>query len=199
MFTGLVEEMGSVLRAEKKGRSLVFSIRGVRTAGTLKRNDSIAVDGVCLTILKKRGKVFDVQAVEETLRKTTLGQLRKFDRVNLERPLLANGRLGGHFVLGHVDGVGIVRRIDRRKSSWVFHVEIPARFRRFLIPVGSVTVNGVSLTVSSLKPKGFSVSIIPHTWEMTTFRFLRVGSRVNIEYDVLGKYVMNKGRRGGLR
>lgn len=197
MFTGLVEEMGSVLRTEKKGRSAVFSIRGTRTTGTLKKGDSIAVDGVCLTVVKKRGKVFDVQAVEETLKKTTLGRLDKHDRVNLERPLPANGRLGGHFVLGHVDGVGIVRRIDRRKSSWVFHIDIPSRFRRFLIPVGSVAVNGVSLTVSGLKTKEFSVSIIPHTWEMTTFRFLRRGGRVNIEFDVLGKYAMNRG--GGRR
>lgn len=196
MFTGLVEEMGSVARAEKKGRSVIYSIRGTRTAGSLKKGDSIAVDGVCLTVVKKKGKVFDVQAVEETLKKTTLGRLQRHDRVNLERPLLANGRLGGHFVLGHIDGVGIVRRIDRRRNSWVFHLRIAARFKRFLIPVGSVTVNGVSLTVFGLKPRGFAVSIIPQTWEMTTFRFLREGSRVNIEFDVLGKYVMNKWRRG---
>lgn len=197
MFTGLVEEMGSVVRVEKKVRSVVFSIRGTKTAGSLKTNDSIAVDGVCLTVVKKkRGKVFTVQAVEETLKKTTLGRLQRFDSVNLERPLLANGRIGGHFVLGHVDGVGIVRRIDRRKSSWLFHLGIASRFRRFLVPVGSVTVNGVSLTISGLKPSGFTVSIIPHTWKMTTFGLLHVGSRVNVEFDVLGKYALNKGKRG---
>lgn len=196
MFTGLVEEIGSVLGAKTIGRSVLFSIRGTKTAASLKKGDSIAIDGVCLTVLKKRGKLFDVQAVEETLRKTTLGRLRWNDRVNLERPLQANARIGGHFVLGHIDGVGIVRRIDRRKSSWVFHLSIASRFRRFLIPVGSVAVNGVSLTVAGLDRKGFTVSIIPHTWELTTFKFLRVGSRVNVEFDILGKYALNMRRRG---
>ncbi|MEX2116129.1 MAG: riboflavin synthase [Bacteroidota bacterium] len=196
MFTGLVEELGRVVNVRQKGRSIVFSIRGRKTAGSLGKNDSIAVDGVCLTVLKKQGKVFQVQAVEETLRKSTLGDVQKGDPVNLERPLAANGRLGGHFVLGHVDGTGIVRRIDRRKNSWLFHIGIGSRFRRFLIPVGSVTVNGVSLTVATLKPSGFVVSIIPHTWDMTTFRLLQVGEKVNIEYDVLGKYALNALRAG---
>ncbi len=196
MFTGLVEELGSVVNVQRKGRSVVFSISGRKTAGSLGKNDSIAVEGVCLTVLKKQGRVFHVQVVEETLRKTTMGDLHKGSQVNLERPLPANGRLGGHFVLGHVDGIGIIRRIDRRQSSWLFHIEIASRFRRFLIPVGSVTVNGVSLTVATVKPSGFVVSIIPHTWEVTTFRFLRVGGKVNIEYDVLGKYVLNSVRGG---
>jgi riboflavin synthase len=191
MFTGLVEEVGTIAVVQKKGLSVIFSVEGKKTVRSLVKNDSIAVDGVCLTVLKKQGKVFQVQAVEETLRKTTLGDLRERSHVNLERPLAANSRLGGHFVLGHVDGTGIVKEIDRRKNSWLFHIGISSRDMRFLIPVGSVTVNGVSLTVASLKASGFVVSIIPHTWEMTTFRFLREGGRVNIEYDVLGKYVLN--------
>lgn len=196
MFTGLVEEIGIVAGITKQSRSAVFSIRGRKSARTLMKNDSIAVDGVCLTVLRKRGTVFHVQAVEETLQKTTLGSLQKGSAVNLERPLAANGRLGGHFVLGHVDGIGVVRRIDRRKNSWMFHIRISPRFRKYLIPVGSVTVNGVSLTVAELNTSGFVVSIIPHTWEMTTFKFLREGGTVNIEYDVLGKYILNAGRAG---
>lgn len=196
MFTGLVEEIGIIAGMTKKGRSVVFSIRGRKSARTLMKNNSIAVDGVCLTVLRKRRIVFHVQAVEETLQKTTLGSLRKGSAVNLERPLAANGRLGGHFVLGHVDGIGTVRRIDRRKNSWMFHIGISPRFRKFLIPVGSVAVNGVSLTVADLNSTGFVVSIIPHTWKMTTFRFLREGETVNIEYDVLGKYILNAGRGG---
>ena len=196
MFTGLIEELGNVVNVQKKGRSAVFFIQGRKTARTLTKNDSIACDGVCLTVLRKHGRVFQVQAVEETLQKTTLRDLKKGAAVNLERPLAVDGRLGGHFVLGHVDGTGVVRRIDRRMNSWLFHIGIAARFRRFLIPVGSVAVNGVSLTAAGLKPSGFVVSIIPHTWAMTTFKFLRVGSKVNIEYDVLGKYVLNAVRRG---
>ncbi|MEX1138718.1 MAG: riboflavin synthase [Bacteroidota bacterium] len=199
MFTGLVEELGRVVKVQKKGRSVIFSIRGRKTAGSLRKSDSIAVDGVCLTVLKRNAKVFQVQAVEETLKKTTLSNLRETKQVNLERPLAANARLGGHFVLGHVDGTGIVRRIDRRKSSWIFHVGIAPRFKRYLIPVGSVTVNGVSLTVAGLKPQEFSVSIIPHTWDMTTFRFLQVGSKVNIEFDVLGKYALSMVKAGRRR
>ena len=189
MFTGLVEEEGIVQRIDRGKGSLVFTLKAKRTVRHLKIGDSVSVNGVCLTALSSRRQTFSVQAVEETLRKTNLGVLREGDSVNLERPLLPNERLGGHFVLGHADGVGKVVRIVKRRSSWIFWFRIPPRFGRYLIPVGSVAINGVSLTISSLRKSVFAVSIIPHTWDVTNFKFLRVGDRVNIEFDVLGKYV----------
>lgn len=189
MFTGLVEETGVVRKLERRRGSVLFFIEGKKTGKRLKKNDSVAVDGVCLSVIGRRGKTFCVQAVEETLKKTVLGGLQQGALVNLERPLLPTSLLGGHFVLGHVDGVGFVKDVETRRSSWVFWIQVPSRFRCLLIPAGSIAVNGVSLTVADLKDGRFAVSIIPHTWRMTTFRLLRRGDGVNLEFDVLGKYV----------
>lgn len=189
MFTGLIEETGTVTGVQKKGGSVVFSIHGRMTGRSLRRDDSISVEGVCLTVIRKKGMTFTVQAVEETMKKTTLGRIGRGDAVNLERPLSPTARLGGHFVLGHVDGMGTVKRIEYRESSWMFWIQIRESHRHLLIPVGSVAVNGVSLTVAELKGNLFAVSIIPHTWAVTTFRTLKAGDRVNVEFDVLGKYV----------
>lgn len=189
MFTGLVEEVGVLRKLERQRGGVLFFIEGRKTGKRLKKNDSIAVDGVCLTVIGRRGKTFCVQAVEETLKKTMLGDLRQGSLVNLERPLLPSSLLGGHFVLGHVDGVGIVKNVETRRSSWMFWIQVPTRFLSLLVPAGSVAVNGVSLTVADLKNGQFAVSIIPHTWRMTTFRLLHRGAGVNLEFDVLGKYV----------
>jgi len=198
MFTGLVEEMGTVRKITRRHGSVTFLVEGKKTGRSLKANDSIAVDGVCLTVIRRTKAVFEVQAVEETLKKTTLGRLSVSSKVNLERPLTGNGRMGGHFVLGHVDGIGWVDKIVRRKSSWMYWIKVPRSQRKFLIPVGSVAVNGVSLTVAALKTDRFGVSIIPHTWRVTTFRTLKTGDPVNIECDMLGKYVdqLLRARRG---
>lgn len=189
MFTGLIEETGAVTDVRKKGGSVVFSIRAKKSGRSMRVDDSICVEGVCLTVINRRGPIFRVQAVEETLKKTTLGGIHKGDAVNLERPLLPTSRLGGHFVLGHVDGLGTVKKIEYRRNSWMFWIQISKRFRKLLIPVGSVAVNGVSLTVAAIRGTLFGVSIIPHTWEVTTFRSLKTGDKVNVEFDVLGKYV----------
>ena len=190
MFTGIVEETGRVARLSRKGGSVVFSVRGRKTVRDLGVNDSIAVDGVCLTVIRKRGPIFDVQAVEETLRKTNLGAKVQGDAVNLERSVSARDRLGGHFVLGHVDTTGVIESIRSRKSSWMVWIRVPKRFTRLLIPVGSVAVDGVSLTVAQLRGNLMGISIIPHTWEVTTFKEYGVGRKVNIEFDMLGKYVV---------
>ncbi|MBI3578363.1 MAG: riboflavin synthase [Ignavibacteriales bacterium] len=189
MFTGLIEEIGKVEQLKKKRGGAILAIQAKRSSRGLKIDDSIAINGVCLTVIARRGSKFNVQAVEETLRKTNLGLLREGDPVNLERALLPNERLGGHFVLGHVDGVGTIEKVQARKSSWMFWIKVPKRFARYLIPVGSIAVNGVSLTVASLRGQTFGVSIIPHTMKMTTFKNLKVGDRVNIEFDMLGKYI----------
>ena len=189
MFTGLVEETGIVRSVEKRGKSIVLRIAGRKTKRGLAVNDSIAIEGVCLTVTKKRPSFFEVQAVEETLVKTTLKNVKAGESVNLERPITMADRLGGHFVLGHVDGTGQVDRMETRKSSLVFLIRVPARFAHHLIPVGSIAVNGVSLTMARVQGNRFAVSIIPHTLKVTTFRSLKKGDRVNLEFDVLGKFV----------
>ena len=189
MFTGLVEETGIVKAIKRRGGSDIFTIQGKKTVKTLRVDHSIAVEGVCLTVIEKTGKTFDVQAVEETLKKTTLGKLHSGSFVNLERPLLPSDRLGGHFVLGHVDGIGKVTGLEFRESSWIFWIQVPRKFSHYLIPVGSIAINGVSLTISEVKGNSFAVSIIPHTMEVTTFKLLQSGDAVNLEFDVLGKYV----------
>jgi len=189
VFTGLIEDIGTISKAVRKRGSVVFSVSASKIGKSLHINDSIAVDGTCLTVIRRRGLQFETQAVEETLRKTTLGKLRTGDRVNLERPLLSTDRMGGHFVLGHVDCVGTVTGIKRRKSSWMFRFIVPKKFAHYLIPVGSIAVNGVSLTVAELEGSSFGISIIPHTMKKTTFKNLRAGDTVNIEFDVLGKYI----------
>jgi len=189
MFTGLVEETGTVNSIMQKGGSVIFTIQGRKTVKTLRIDHSIAVEGVCLTVIKRTAKTFDVQAVEETLKKTTLGNLRTGNLVNLERPLLPSDRIGGHFVLGHVDGLGKVTELEFRESSWIFWIRVPKKFTHYLVPVGSIAVNGVSLTMADVKNNSFAVSIIPHTMEVTTFNLVQPGAAVNLEFDVLGKYV----------
>ena len=189
MFTGLVEETGIVRSVKQKDGSVIFTIRGKKTVKSLRIDHSIAIEGVCLTVIKRTEKTFDVQAVEETLKKTTLGKIREGSLVNLERPLLPSDRLGGHFVLGHIDGMGKVISVKMLESSWIFWIRVPKKFSHHLIPVGSIAVNGVSLTMAEVKANSFAVSIIPHTMEVTTFRLLKSGDTVNLEFDVLGKYI----------
>jgi riboflavin synthase len=196
VFTGLVEEMGRVERIQRTGESVLLYIRGYRTGRSLRKGDSIAVNGVCLTVTSRRKGVFMLEAVEVTMRKTNLGAVSAGDRVNLERPVMVGNRFGGHFVLGHVDAVGRVLRLHKRQRSWFVWISIPPGFRKFLVPVGSVAVNGVSLTVAALSKSQFAVSIIPHTWNVTTFKHLKEGDRVNIEFDLLGKYVLNASKGG---
>jgi riboflavin synthase len=199
MFTGLVEETGIVKSIKLIGGSVVFTIRGKKTVKTLRNDHSIAVEGVCLTVIKRSEKTFDVQAVEETLKKTTLGKLRVGNLVNLERPLLPTDRLGGHFVLGHVDGLGKVTGMEFRESSWIFWIQVPKKFAQHLVPVSSIAVNGVSLTMADVKSNSFAVSIIPHTMEATTFKLLQPGAAVNLEFDILGKYVERLFEEKGFR
>jgi riboflavin synthase len=189
MFTGLVEETGIVKSIKQKHGSAIFTIQGKKTVKGLRIDHSIAVEGVCLTVIKKTASSFAVQAVEETLTKTTLGNFKTGSPVNLERPLLPSDRLGGHFVLGHVDGIGRVTQLETRESSWIFWIQVPEKFSHHLVPVGSIAVNGVSLTMAEVQSSFFAVSIIPHTMEVTTFKHLKSGDSVNLEFDILGKYV----------
>ncbi len=196
MFTGIIEEVGTVISSEKSGGSLVFAIKAERTARGVKINDSVCVNGVCQTVIEKDETSFTVQAVEETLTKTTLGDLKKASRVNLELPLRIGDRLGGHFVQGHVDCVGAVALMEKRESSWLVTIRIPESFSRYVVPIGSIAIDGVSLTVASLKEFDAMVSIIPHTLNNTIFVDYKKGSRVNLEFDIIGKYVEKQFNRG---
>jgi riboflavin synthase len=189
VFTGIIEEIGTVTAVHPDGGGVRLTIEAEQAALELKVNDSIAVNGVCQTVVGKNGPRFTMQAVEETLGKTTLGRLTAGSRVNLELPVRLNDRLGGHLVQGHVDCIGTIAAVSPMESSRVLMVEYPAEFARYVIPVGSVAIDGISLTVASKNGNRLTVSIIPHTLEKTTIGRAAPGMEVNLEFDVIGKYI----------
>ncbi len=198
MFSGIVEEIGVVGSAIEKagGRELVIQAERVRSE--LKPSDSINVDGVCQTVVSVDDRGFRVQTIATTLSRTTLGEFRPGRKVNLERPIAAGGRFGGHFVQGHVDGVGTVTGVERRGEMWLVRFTLPATVEPFTILHGSIAVDGVSLTINALPQPGTAeVALIPYTYEHTNLSRLAAGSRVNLEADMIGKYVVEAvGRLG---
>ncbi len=189
MFTGLVEETGKLFEKIKTGDGFQLSFTAKKVMDDLEIGSSICVNGVCLTVVKKDFEHFSVDAIEETLKKTNLGSLQNGDKVNLERPLKADARLGGHFVLGHVDTTGKIVNIQELTNSHFVTISYPKEFKNYLIFVGSISIDGVSMTVAQLNDNTFSVGIIPHTWNETIFSSKKNGDSVNLEFDVLGKYV----------
>jgi len=190
MFTGLVEEKGKLSGKTHTGEGLRLTFTADKVFDDLKIGDSIAVNGVCLTVVEQKEKIFSVDAIEETLKKSNLGSLNENDQVNLERPLKAEARLGGHFVLGHVDATGTVEEIKELSNSHFIKISFQQKYAKYLIPVGSVAIDGVSMTVAELERNNFSVGIIPHTWQETIFSNKKIGDTVNLEFDVLGKYII---------
>jgi riboflavin synthase len=189
MFTGLVEEKGKLIRKTPTGLGYNLTFSASKVMDDLKVGDSISVNGCCLTVVSKDQHSFSIDAIEETLKKTNLGDLESESPVNLERPLKTDERLGGHFVLGHVDTTGVVTSVEELTNSHFVTISYPAEFSKYLIHVGSVAIDGVSMTVARLKTNEFGVGIIPHTWQETVFSDKKPGDRVNLEFDVLGKYV----------
>lgn len=196
MFTGLVEGQGKIIELVREGAGVrvvveppaLFLELSSPASMPSQDGDSIAIDGCCLTIVAMTGRGWEFQAGEETLSKTNLGTLRRGDLVNMERSLPVNGRLGGHFVQGHVDGVGAVDRIDR-DADWVtMWFRVPASLAELMVSKGSVAVDGISLTLVDVQAERFSVALIPHTLSVTTLGQRRIGDTVNIETDILGKY-----------
>ena len=185
VFTGLIEDLGTIVRADRRSDALVLTVRPAAIAVTaLGLGESIAHDGVCLTVTATHGDSYEVLAGAETLAKTTLGERRVGDRVHLERALALGARLGGHLVAGHVDGVGeLVSRVDRGANL------PPAPLLRYVIVKGSIAIDGVSLTVNAVDETSFAVAIIPHTVGATHLGQRRPGARVNLEVDLIGKYV----------
>ncbi len=189
MFTGIIEEVGRIQEIFKKGGNLRLRIEASRVLNSLKVGDSMNIDGACQTIIGTDRHSFEVEAVEETLTRTNLGRLKKSDLVNLERSLKLSDRLGGHLVSGHVDWVGRIKSIVKKDESSLYEFELPEEHLPYLVQKGSVAVDGISLTVVKVKETSFTVSIIPFTLENTTLNAKRVGDLVNIETDLIGKYV----------
>lgn len=189
MFTGLVEEMGTLINKIPTGDGYRLVVAGKVVMEDLEIGSSIAVNGCCLTVVEKDSSGFSLDTIEETLKKTNLGKLEIGDKVNLERPLKADARLGGHFVLGHIDTTGEILSINELSNSHFVRIKFPKAFTKYLIYVGSVAIDGVSMTIAELQGNVFGVGVIPHTWQVTVFSKKKVGDTVNLEFDVLGKYV----------
>ncbi len=188
MFTGIIEAIGTVEGIEigRLGGAMTIAAPFVRA---LVRGESVAVSGVCLTVVKRGARAFRVEVSPETLRRTTLGRLVRGQTVNLERAARLGDRLGGHLVSGHVDGVGKLAASRREGNARILEILVPLSLRRYLIPKGSVALDGISLTVNSVRGKRFSVAIIPHTAEATTIGGKKAGDPFNVEVDLIGKYV----------
>lgn len=189
MFTGIIEELGTVKSIERADEHARLTITCKAFGADVKIGESIAVNGVCLTVVQRKGVSVSFDAVYETLRKTALGHLAVGDSVNLERPLPVGGRFGGHFVQGHVDGTGSIASIRQIDNSYLIFIDIPRDLMRYIVKKGSIAVDGISLTVVDAEDKTFSVSIIPHTWDATNLSGKHAGDPVNIETDIIAKYV----------
>lgn len=187
MFSGIVEELGQVKSIIRKGSLNLFTIEVKKVVEGTGIGDSIAVNGACLTVIKKEEYFLSFEVIPETLRVTNLGSLRISDKVNLERSLKIGDRLSGHFVTGHIDCIGIIRRKNYSGTSQCFEISVPGEFIKYILPKGSVSVDGISLTVAGRKSNVFGVHIISHTLNNTTLGFKYPSDKVNIEFDILAK------------
>jgi riboflavin synthase len=188
MFSGIIENVGKVISIQRRGILSVLQVES-SLANQLNIGDSISVNGICLTAVAADEKRFRVEIMPETLHRTTLGKLRAGEKVNLELALKISDRLGGHLVQGHVDGVGHIRRQSKTENSAVWTIAAPKELMKYIVPKGSIAIDGISLTVVETKADQFSVSLIPHTLKHTTLGQRRIGQMVNLEVDVVGKYV----------
>lgn len=188
MFTGIIEEIGEIIAIKKDGDNIHFTIKS-KLSKSLKIDQSVAHNGVCLTVVKNGNLSHTVTAIKQTLAITTLSQLKIGSKINIERAMLVGARLDGHNVQGHVDQTATITSIEEANGSWNFHFKFDDKPTFSLVPKGSVCIDGTSLTVVDTKKKKFSVSIIPYTYEHTIFSTYKVGTQVNIEFDIIGKYV----------
>ncbi|WP_227763930.1 riboflavin synthase [Zhaonella formicivorans] len=189
MFTGIIEELGTVLEAKRLQSKNYLRIQASLVLEGTKLGDSIAVNGVCLTVVSLDKSSFTVDVMPETYRKTTLEKLSPGDKVNLERAMSAQGRFGGHFVSGHVDSTGEILTIAREENAVLLEIGAPPSTMRYIVEKGSIAVEGISLTVAKVDEKSFWLSLIPHTYALTNLQYKRKGSQLNLETDMLAKYI----------
>lgn len=189
MFTGIVEEVGTVASIRKGAHSCVLTVKASKVLSDVHEGDSIATNGVCLTVTSFAGASFSADVMHETLNRSSLGQLRPGSPVNLERAMQMGGRFGGHIVSGHIDGVGVLSNIKEDDNAVWFTIRAPQTVLRYVVEKGSIAIDGISLTVASVSESDFSVSVIPHTRAKTALAGKRVGDVVNLETDCIGKYV----------
>ncbi len=189
MFTGIIEEVGTIKHLAAGGVSGQLAVKAKKVLEGTRIGDSIAVNGVCLTVVSLQPDGFTADVMAETVRRSGLGKCRSGDRVNLERAMAADGRFGGHIVSGHIDGVGVVRSLVREENAVWVTVAAPAEILRFIVEKGSIAIDGISLTVAYVDESVFKVSVIPHTGEETTLLTRSPGDTVNLENDIIGKYV----------
>ena len=188
MFTGIIESLGEVISIQKDGSNQLFGVRS-DIGNELKIDQSLSHNGVCLTVVEIKDGIHSVVAIQETLLKSSLGSLKQGDVVNLERCMIANGRFDGHIVQGHVDQTGVITSIKNQDGSWVFDIEYDPAFGNITVEKGSICIDGVSLTCFNSTKNAFTVAIIPYTFEHTNFQRLKVDNKVNLEFDIIGKYV----------
>lgn len=189
MFTGIIEEVGTVKEVQRNGNNSFIRIQANKILSDINLGDSIAVNGVCLTVTRYDGSIFQADVMNETLNRSSLGSLRTGNPVNLERAMSANGRFGGHIVSGHIDGTGIITDIKNDGIAVWYTINTKTEIMRYIIEKGSVAIDGISLTVAKVGTDNFSVSIIPHTSQQTILSAKKIGDVVNLENDIIGKYV----------
>lgn len=189
MFTGIIEELGQVKKISRIGSNALLEIKADFVLKETKIGDSLSVNGACLTVIKKENGILSFEAINETLKVTNLGSLKIMDKVNLERSLRLGDRLSGHFVSGHIDCLGRIRKKGYRENNLSFEIAIPSEFLNYCLPKGSIAVDGISLTIADKKNSSFYVYIIPHTLKNTTLGFKGPSDQVNVEFDILAKKI----------
>lgn len=195
MFTGIIEGLGNIVQFNKnttRRSAAKMKINLGKLAKGLKVGDSVSINGVCLTAIKVSSALAEFEMIGETIKKTNLGYLKNGDKVNIERSLKVGDRLEGHFVLGHVDGIGTISKIEKHTNEIKLWINVSKELSKYIVEKGSVTVDGISLTVVDSPQNKFSVTIIPHTMEVTNLSYKKIGDKVNIETDVLGKYILSE-------
>ncbi len=191
MFTGIIEEVARVSKIQRTGNSLRLRIDAKLVVKNLKSGDSVCVNGVCLTVVNSGVDFFELDAVEETIKRTNLGLLKNGDYVNLERARTFSDRIDGHIVQGHIDAIGRLLRINFLPNSKILLFSFPREYEELIVPKGSIAIDGISLTVVEVENDIFSVSVVPYTFDNTNLKYKKIGDVVNLEFDILGKYVVN--------
>ncbi len=189
MFTGIIEESGIIKSISKSAQGAVISVQCSKVLSDLKIGDSVAINGACQTAVKIGNDYFEVEAAPETLKLTNLGDLKVNQKVNLERAMSASGRFGGHFVTGHIEGFGSLQKIESQGLAQIYYFSAPESILKYLVNKGSICIDGISLTIVSVNNDIFTVSVIPHTLNETTLSELKIGDKVNLESDIIAKYI----------